>query len=135
MKQRVEQTEFCPTRPMKQSSKLPKRSNEYNRVQLFEGRLALNRGLSLFCTTSTYVKRPSCTFYGEKIVYGLRSIFVSLPLILTLLAANICHFLITALNFFMFFSSAMNFVSFLFFFFLFCFVSFALAFSLLSVSV
>ena len=25
--------------------------------------------LSLFCTTSTYVKRPSCTFYGEKIVY------------------------------------------------------------------
>ena len=50
-----------------------------------------------------------------------RSIFVSLPLILTLLAANICHFLITALNFFMFFSSAMNFVSFLFFLFvLFC---------------
>ena len=25
--------------------------------------------LSLFCTTLTYVKRPSCTFYGEKIVY------------------------------------------------------------------
>ena len=51
----------------------------------------------------------------------LRSIFVSLPLILTLLAANICHFLIAALNFFMFFSSAMNFVCFLFFLFvLFC---------------
>lgn len=50
-----------------------------------------------------------------------RSIFVSLPLILTLLAANICHFLIAALNFFMFFSSAMNFVCFLFFLFvLFC---------------
>ena len=48
----------------------------------------------------------------------LRSIFFffSLPLILTLLAANICHFLFL-------------------FFFLFCFVSFALAFSLLSVSV
>ena len=25
--------------------------------------------LPLFCTTSKYVKRPSCTFYGEKIVY------------------------------------------------------------------
>ena len=48
------------------------------------------------------------------------SIFVSLPLILTLLAANICHFLIAALNFFYVFflpqwtSSA--------FFFSFCFV-------------
>ena len=50
-----------------------------------------------------------------------RSIFVSLPLILTLLAANICHFLIAALNFFYVFSSAMNFVCFLFFLFvLFC---------------
>ena len=57
----------------------------------------------------------------------LRSIFLSLPLILTFLAANICHFLIATLNFLMFFSSAMNFVSFLFF--LFCFVSFALALS------
>ena len=52
----------------------------------------------------------------------LRSIFVSLPLILTFLAANICHFLIATLNFFMIFSSAINFVSFLFF--LFCFVLF-----------
>ena len=66
-----------------------------------------------------------------------RSIFVSLPLILTFLAANICHFLIATLNFFMFFSSAMNFASFLFFFW-FCFVSFALAlshFSVIGVSV
>ena len=48
----------------------------------------------------------------------LSSIFVSLPLILTLLAAKICHFLIAVLNVF---SSAMNFVSFLFFLFvLFC---------------
>ena len=61
-------------------------------------------------------------FMEKKSYMFLRSIFVSLPLILTLLAANICHFLITALNFFMFFSSAMNFVSFLFFLFfvLFC---------------
>ena len=50
----------------------------------------------------------------------LRSIFVSLPLILTFLAANICHFLIATLNCLMFFSSAMNFVSFLFCFVLFC---------------
>ena len=49
-----------------------------------------------------------------------RSIFVSLPLILTFLAANICHFLIATLNFFMFFSSAMNFASFFFFLVLFC---------------
>ena len=65
-----------------------------------------------------------------------RSIFVSLPLILTFLAANICHFLIATLNFFMFFSSAMNFAS--FFFFWFCFVSFTLAlspFSVIGVSV
>ena len=60
-------------------------------------------------------------FWRKKSYMFLRSMFVSLPLILTLLAANICHFLITALNFFMFFSSAMNFVSFLFFLFvLFC---------------
>ena len=59
--------------------------------------------------------------WRKKSYMFLRSMFVSLPLILTLLAANICHFLITALNFFMFFSSAMNFVSFLFFLFvLFC---------------
>ena len=60
-------------------------------------------------------------FMEKKSYMFLRSIFVSLPLILTLLAANICHFLIAALNFFMFFSSAMNFVCFLFFLFvLFC---------------
>ena len=67
----------------------------------------------------------------------LRSIFVSLPLILTFLAANICDFLIATLIFFMFFSFTMNFASFLFFFW-FCFVSFALAlspFSVIGVSV
>ena len=58
--------------------------------------------LPLFCsTTSTYVKLPSCTFYGGNIVYrGVCSyvpFFFLLPL--TLLAANICHFLIAALNF------------------------------------
>ena len=50
----------------------------------------------------------------------LRSIFVSLPLILTLLAANICHFLIAALNFFyvFFFRDELRLLSF----FSFCFV-------------
>ena len=36
-------------------------------------------------------------------IYILFPIFVSLPLILTFLAANICHFLIATLNFFVFF--------------------------------
>ena len=61
--------------------------------------------LPLFCSmTSTYVKLSSCTFYGGKIVYRevcsyVPFFFFSLPLILTLLAANICHFLIAALKF------------------------------------
>ena len=97
--------------------------------------------LPLFCsTTSTYVKLPSCTFYGGKIVYReicsyVPFFFFSLPLILTLLAANICHFLIAALNFSWFLSSAMNFVFFLFVFFFVVVFSFALALSLLSASV
>ena len=53
MKQRAEQTEFCPTRRMKQSSESPKRSNEYNRVQLFEGRstaVKFNPGFLFLCS-------------------------------------------------------------------------------------
>ena len=85
--------------------------------------------LPLFCTTSTYVKLPSCTFYGGKVVYvpSTCKFFFSLPLILTLLAASICHFLIAALNFSsFFFRNELRLLSFLSFFccccFLFCFV-------------
>ena len=56
--------------------------------------------------------------------------FISLLLILTLLAANICHFLIAALNF----SFAVNFVYFLFLF-LSCFVFRSSSFSVIGVSV
>ena len=83
--------------------------------------------LPLFCTTST----------KEKSYMILHSIFfISLLLaaniwgILTLLAANICHFLIAALNF----SFAMNFVYFLFLF-LSCFVFRSSSFSVIGVSV
>ena len=84
--------------------------------------------------------------WRKKSYMFLSSISVSLPLILTLLAANICHFLIAALNFFVFFfRNELRLLSF------FCFVllcqspqapgfvrshvSFALALSLLSASV
>ena len=54
----------------------------------------------------------------------VRSIFYSLPLILTLLAASICHFLIPEFFFFFFFGVVVVVV-----------FSFALALSLLSASV
>ena len=59
----------------------------------------------LFCTTSTYVKLPSCTFYGEKNrICSDVPFFFSLPLILTLLAANIwLSFSHRSFEFFMFF--------------------------------
>ena len=77
--------------------------------------------LPLFCTTST----------KEKSYMFLHSIFfISLLLILTLLAANICHFLIAALNF----SFAMNLVYFLFLF-LSSFVFRSSSFSVIGVSV
>ena len=78
--------------------------------------------LPLFCTTSTYVKLPSCTFYGGKVVYVPSTcqfffFFFLLPLILTLLAASICHFLIAALNFScFFFRNELRLLSFLSFF-------------------
>ena len=60
--------------------------------------------------------------------------FISLLLILTLLAVNICHFLIAALNFScFFFRNELRILSFLIFFFF--VLSFALALSLLSASV
>ena len=71
------------------------------------------------------------------------SFFCSLPLILTLLAASICHFLIAALNFScFFFRNELRLLSFLFFFFccccccfLFCFVFRSSSFSVIGVSV
>ena len=62
--------------------------------------------------------------------------FFSLQLTLTLLAASICHFHIAALNFKCFFSSTMNLVSFLsfFFLFLFCFVFRSSSFSVIGAS-
>ena len=96
--------------------------------------------LPLFCTTSTYVKLPSCTFYGGKVVRS--SFLCSLPLILTLLASSICHFLIAALNFScFFFRNELRLLSFFFFFFfcccclLFCFVFRSSSFSFIGVSV
>ena len=56
--------------------------------------------LSLFCTTSTYVKRPSCTFYGEKTVY-----------------VPTFHFCFTAAHFF---RNELRLLSFFFLFVLFC---------------
>ena len=101
--------------------------------------------LPLFCTTSTYVKLPSCTFYGGKVVYvpsTCQFFFFSLPLILSLLAASICHFLIAALNFScFFFRNELRLLSFLSFFFfvvfllLFCFLFRSSSFSVISVSV
>ena len=67
--------------------------------------------------------------------------FFSLPLILTFLAASICHFLIAALNFSCFFFRnelrLLSFLSFFFLLFFFCYFVFssALALSLLSASV
>ena len=70
------------------------------------------------------------------------SFFFSLPLILTLLAASICHFLIAALNFScFFFRNELRLLSFLSFFFvvvfllLFCFLFRSSSFSVISVSV
>ena len=102
--------------------------------------------LPLFCTTSTYVKLPSCKFYGGKVVYVPSTcqffFFFSLPLILSLLAASICHFLIAALNFScFFFRNELRLLSFLSFFFLlfflllFCFLFRSSSFSVISVSV
>ena len=53
----------------------------------------INISLPLFCTTSTYAKLPSCTFYGGKVVHvPTFHFFFSLQLILTLLAASIVIF-------------------------------------------
>ena len=73
--------------------------------------------------------------YTGKYVPTFHFFFFSLPLILTLLAANICHFLIAALNFSCFvFRNELRLLSFCFFFVVVVF-SFALALSLLSASV
>ena len=96
--------------------------------------------LPLFCTTSTYVKLPSCRFYEGKVVRS--NFFCSLPLILTLLASSIFHFLIAALNFScFFFRNELRHLSFLFCCccccccFLFCFVFRSSSFSVIGVSV
>ena len=65
--------------------------------------------------------KKSVGLKSEKKSLHVQHIFLYISLQLfcttsTFLAANICHFLIATLNFFMFFSSAMNFASFLFFF-------------------
>ena len=95
-------------------------------------------GFEIFGTTDADFYRGSATgIPRKKSSMFPRSIFVSLPLILTFLPANICHFLIATLNFFyvFFFRNELRLLS---FFFWFCFVSFALAlshFSVIGVSV
>ena len=66
------------------------------------------------------------TFLETAVCSHVPVFFFSLQLTLTLLAASICHFHIAALNFKCFFSSTMNLVSFLSFFF-FAFVLFCLS--------
>ena len=103
----------------------------------------LHISLPLFFTTSTYLKLPICMFYGGKIVYVptsgawscLHSIFfISLLLILTLQAANICHFSHSQLWIFhvFFFRNELSLLS-LFFLFLFVFCS--SSFSVIGVSI
>ena len=59
----------------------------------------------IFLYISLHNVIPSCTFYGGKVVYvpTFHVGFFSLPLILTLVAASISHFLVAALNFSCFF--------------------------------
>ena len=80
--------------------------------------------LPLFCTTTTwnFQKLPSYTFYGGNVVCGPVH-FLSLPFILTLVAASISHFLTAAIKFSCNFSKKLVF---------FVFLSLALAFFLLS---
>ena len=79
--------------------------------------LFLNTSLPLFCTTRTwnFQKLPSYTFYGGNVVRDLITFF-SLPLIFTLVAASISHFLTAALKCsrlvsFVFFSHSSSFSS------------------------
>ena len=91
------------------------------------------------------MKLLSCTFHGGKVVYvPTFQFFFSLPLILTLLAASICHFLIPALNFSCFFLRSELLLSIFLFLFLFfccccccccCFVFRFSSFSVIGVSV
>ena len=87
-------------------------------------------GLSRALFPTTFLETAVCSHVP---VYLF---FFSLQLTLTLLAASICHFHIAALNFKCFFSSTMNLVSFLsfFFLFLFCFVFRSSSFSVIGAS-
>ena len=57
--------------------------------------------LPLFCTTTTWnsQKLPSYTFYGGNVVCGPVHFFFLLPLIFTLVAASISHFLTATIKF------------------------------------
>ena len=57
--------------------------------------------LPLFCTTTTwnFQKRPSYTVCGGNVVFVSDQFFFSLPLIFTLEAASISHFLTAAIKF------------------------------------
>ena len=82
-----------------------KRLREGSRfVSLFFFKLFLNISLPLFCTTRTwnFQEPPSYTFYGGNVVWVPVHCF-SLPLIFTLVAASICHFLTSAIKFSCFF--------------------------------
>ena len=126
------------TRNAKKINRAEERKNTLHAVQ----HIFLYISLPLFCrTTSTYVKLPSCTFYGGKIVY--REVCYYVPFFFFFFTA--AHFNLAGrwhLSFshcsfqcFMFLSSAMNFVSFLFVFVFVVVFSFALVLSLLSASV
>ena len=122
----------------KKINRAEERKNTLHAVQ----HIFLYISLPLFCrTTSTCVKLPSCTFYGGKIVY--REVCYYVPFFFFFFTA--AHFNLAGrwhLSFshcsfecFMFLSSAMNFVSFLFVFVFVVVFSFALVLSLLSASV
>ena len=123
----------------KKINRAEERKNTLHAVQ----HIFLYISLPLFCrTTSTYVKLPSCTFYRGKIVYREVCYYVPFFFFFFFTAAHFnlagrWHLSFSHCSFecFMFLSSAMNFVSFLFVFVFVVVFSFALVLSLLSASV
>ena len=89
--------------------------------------LSLYISLPLVCTTTTwnFQKLPCYTFYGGNVVC-VPVHFFSLPLIFTTVATSISHYLTTAIKFSGFSSNKIG---------LLCFLSLALALSLLSTSI
>ena len=71
--------------------------------------------LPLFCTTISwnFQKLPSYTFYGGNVVFVFCSLFFSLPLIFTLVAASISHILTAAMKFSCFTSNKIDLFCFL----------------------